>query len=242
MSDELKFPMRINKYMATQKLASRREADRLIEAGSVMLNGVKAKLGDQVNKGDKVELAQAAFKATQASRVYLAFNKPVGIVTHSPQEGEQAIESVLKYNKTPVYPLGRLDKESHGLILLTNDGRVTERLLSPEYDHEKEYVVKVNKPLTEGALSRLSRGIRLEDGEITKPAEVLSEPFIKTLRLVITEGKRHQIRRMLAALGYDVVDLRRVRIMNIELGDLAIGAHREIKGAELKEFLQKLGL
>lgn len=240
--DELKFPMRINKYMALQKLASRREADRLIEAGSVMLNGVKAKLGDQVKKGDKVELAQAAFQSAQASRVYLAFNKPVGIVSHSPQEGEKAIEDVLKYNKVKVYPLGRLDKESHGLILLTNDGRVTERLLSPEYDHEKEYVVKVNKPLTEGVLNRLARGVKLEDGEITKPAEILSEPFIKTLRMVITEGKRHQIRRMLAALGYDVIDLRRTRIMNIELADLAAGAHREIKGAELKEFLKSLGL
>ncbi len=228
--------------MALQKLASRREADRLIEAGSVMLNGVKAKLGDQVKKGDKVELAQAAFQSAQAGRVYLAFNKPIGIVSHSPQEGEKAIEDVLKYNKTKVYPLGRLDKESHGLILLTNDGRVTERLLSPEYDHEKEYQVKVNKPLTEGALNRLARGVKLEDGEITKPAEILSEPFIKTLRMVITEGKRHQIRRMLAALGYDVVDLRRTRIMNIELGDLAVGAHREIKGAELKEFLKALGL
>lgn len=225
-----------------QSLASRREADRLIEAGKVMLNGKKAQLGDKVKKGDKVELAQEAFKAAQASRVYIAFNKPVGIVTHSPQEGEKAIADVLQYKKTPVYPLGRLDKESHGLILLTNDGRVTERLLSPEYDHEKEYVVKVNKELTEGVLSRIARGIRLEDGELTKPAEVLSEPFIKTLRLVITEGKRHQIRRMLAALGYDVLDLRRVRIMNIELGDLAVGAHREIKGAELKEFLKALGL
>lgn len=240
--DELKFPMRINKYMATQKIASRREADRLIEAGSVLLNGKKARLGDQVHKGDKVELAQAAFKATQASRVYLAFNKPVGIVTHSPVEGEQAIADILKYKTTPVYPLGRLDKESHGLILLTNDGRVTERLLSPEYDHEKEYVIKVDKPITEGALSRLSRGVKLEDGEITKPAQVLSEPFIKTVRLVITEGKRHQIRRMLAALGYVVVDLRRVRVSNIELGDLAVGAHREIKGVELKEFLHSLGL
>lgn len=240
--DELKFPMRINKYMAVQKLASRREADRLIEAGSVMLNGVKAKLGDQVKKGDKVELAQAAFKSTQANRVYLAFNKPIGVITHSPQQGEKEIADVLLYKKAKVFPLGRLDKESHGLILLTNDGRVTERLLSPEHDHEKEYIVKVNKPLSEGALSRLSRGIRLEDDEITKPAEILSEPFIKTLRMVITEGKRHQIRRMLAALGYDVLDLKRVRVMNIELGDLATGMHREIAGVELKKFLSALGL
>lgn len=234
--------MRINKYMAAQQLASRREADRLIEAGNVMLNGKKAKLGDKVRKGDKVELAQSAFKATQASRVYLAYNKPIGIVTHSPQEGEQEIVDVLKYEKAKVYPLGRLDKESHGLILLTNDGRITERLLSPEYDHEKEYVVKVDKPLTEGTLNRLSRGIKLEDGEITKPAQIISEPFIKTLRLIITEGKRHQIRRMLAALGYVVTDLKRVRIMNIELGELKAGEYRELKGAELKEFLSGLGL
>ncbi len=240
--DELTYPARINKYMAAKKLASRREADRLVEAGSVLINGKKAKLGDKVNKGDKVELAQAAYKATEASRVYIAFNKPIGVVTHSPQEGEKAIEDVFKYEKTKVYPLGRLDKESHGLILMTNDGRVTERLLSPEYDHEKEYVIKVNKPLTEGVLSRLSRGIKLEDGEITKRAEILSEPFIKTLRLVITEGRRHQIRRMLAALGYDVEDLKRVRVMNIELGDLGSGAHREIKGTELKAFLKALGL
>ncbi len=238
----MEFPIRVNKYLAQQKIASRREADRLIEAGHVLLNGRRAKLGDQVSEGDIVTLDTARAKEVQASRVYLAYNKPVGIVTHSPQEGEQSIEEVLTYTKTKVFPLGRLDKESHGLILLTNDGRVTEQLLNPETEHEKEYVVKVNKPLTERALTRLAKGIRLEDGEITKPAEVLSEPFVKTLRLVITEGRRHQIRRMLAACGYDVLDLRRVRIMNIELKDLAPGAHRELKGEELKTFLKELGL
>jgi 23S rRNA pseudouridine2604 synthase len=242
MDEKIEYPIRVNKYLAAKKIASRREADRLIEAGSVLINGKKAVLGDQVKKGDKVEVAQEAWNKAEANRVYLAYNKPIGIVTHSPQEGEKAIEDVLKYTHTKVYPLGRLDKDSHGLILLTNDGRVTKRLLSPEYEHEKEYVVKVNKPLTEGALTRLGRGIKLEDGEITKPGEVLSEPFIKTLRLVITEGRRHQIRRMLAALGYDVVDLRRVRVGSIKLGDLAVGAHREIKGKELKAFLKELGL
>jgi len=240
MSDE--FPIRINKYLAQQKVASRREADRLVEAGSVTLNGKRAKLGDQVQKGDKVVVDGQRQAEIATSRVYLAYNKPVGIVTHGAQKEEKAIDEVLQYRKTRVFPLGRLDKESHGLILLTNDGRVTERILSPEYDHEKEYVVKVNKALTEGVLNRLARGIKLEDGEITKPAEILSEPFIKTLRIVITEGRRHQIRRMLAAVGYDVLDLRRVRVMNIELGDLPTGQHRELKGPELKQLLASIGL
>jgi 23S rRNA pseudouridine2604 synthase len=139
-----------------------------------------------------------------------------------------------------VFPLGRLDKESHGLILLTNDGRVTERLLSPEAEHEKEYVVKVDKPLKQNTLTRLGKGVKIE-GYITKPA-IVEELGARALRLTITEGKRHQIRRMLTALGYVVTDLKRIRIMNIRLGELHDGEVRPLTATEKKTLLADLGL
>jgi 23S rRNA pseudouridine2604 synthase len=231
-------PLRINKYLAEHKYATRRGADALITAGKVTINGVRAKLGDKVKPGDVVSVDAAATAALSAKYVYYAYNKSVGIVTHSPQAGEKDIAQAVPVKG--VFPLGRLDKESHGLILLTNDGRVTERLLSPTAEHEKEYIVKVNKPLKQNTLTRLAKGVKIE-GYITKQAEV-QELGAYAVSLTITEGKRHQIRRMMTALGYEVVDLKRVRIMNITLGDLKDGGLRQLKGAELKNFLTALGL
>ena len=230
--------VRINRYLAEKGFSTRRGADVLIEAGKVKINGRKAVLGDKVGETDKVEVDQKAMAAKQSAYVYYAYNKPVGIVTHSPQRGEQDIAQVIKVEG--VFPLGRLDKDSHGLILLTNDGRVTERLLSPEAEHEKEYIVKVDKPLKQNTLTRLAKGVKIE-GYITKPA-IVEELGARALKLTITEGKRHQIRRMLTALGYVVTDLKRARIMNITLGDLKSGELRQLKGAELKDFLKEIGL
>ncbi len=228
--------IRINKYMAMKGLCSRREADALIKAGRVKLNGRPAVLGDKVGEGDEVTLGGGAPKS---NLVYVAYNKPVGIVTHSPVEGEQEINDILSI-KEKVYPLGRLDKASHGLIILTNDGRMTDKLLNPKYYHEKEYVVKTLEPLRESTARKLSAGLRIEE-DFTKPARV-KQLGPNAFSITLTEGKRHQIRRMCAALGLSVLDLKRTRIMNINLGKLKEGEHRYLAGGELSEFLGSLGI
>ena len=227
--------MRINKYLAQQKIASRREADKLIEAGKVFINGTRANLGDKVEDADKVEV-----KGLDKKYVYYAFHKPVGVITHSPQEDEIDIEEYLGRSGGPrkVFPLGRLDKASHGLIILTNDGRITEKLLSPEYKHEKEYLVTTKKQLDSSFMRKLSSGVELEDFTTRKcKAEALDS---KTFKIILTEGKKHQIRRMVQALGNEVVDLKRVRIMNINLGNLKEGQVRKITEDELDRFLDQV--
>ena len=231
--------VRINKYLADKGYSTRRGADALISAGKVKINGRRAVLGDKVSATDKIEVDSSSLKAQRSQLAYYAYNKPVGVVTHSPQAGETDIATLVKL--PGVFPLGRLDKDSHGLILLTNDGRVTGRLLNPEEEHEKEYAVKVNKPLKENTFTRLSKGVKIED-YITKPAVAEGEPGSYTVHLTITEGKKHQIRRMMTALGYEVLDLKRVRIMNIKLGDLKDGEYRALTVKERKELLASLDL
>jgi 23S rRNA pseudouridine2604 synthase len=235
MEEKLKFPVRINKYLAWKKICARREADELIVQKKVKINGRIAVLGDKVNENDKVEVV-----GTNNKLIYLAFNKPKGIITHSPQNGEKEIKDILNFNKD-IFPVGRLDKNSSGLIILTNDGRLTDRLLNPEYNHEKEYIVKVNKNIDNNFLKRMAGGVKLDDGYVTKKCKVTkisSERF----SIVLTEGKKHQIRRMCDALGYGVVHLERRRIMNIKLNNLQAGDFREIKGYELSVLLKSLGL
>ena len=233
--EEIKYPLRINKYLAYKKICARREADELIVQKKVKINGRIAVLGDKVGEKDKVVVEN--FKK---DLIYLAFNKPKGIITHSPQLGEKEIKDILKFRKD-VFPVGRLDKNSSGLIILSNDGRLTDRLLNPEYNHEKEYVIKVNKSLDNSFLKKMSEGVKLDDGYITKKCfvkKISSERF----SIILTEGKKHQIRRMCDSLGYGVVNLERRRIMNIKLGSLLPGDYREIKGYELSELLESLGL
>lgn len=233
------FPVRINKYLADQKIASRREADALIEAGKVLINGVKATLGAKVNEGDKVEV-----KENNKKYKYLAYYKGRGIITHSPAENETDIAMRLKrdYSITDVSPLGRLDKDSEGLIILTNDGRLTGPLLDPEAGHEKEYEVTVDKTIGGMFIKAMTIGVDIE-GYRTKPAVVVPNPKNeKKFSLTITEGKKHQIRRMCAALGYQVESLKRVRIMNIEIGGLKPNQFRKIAGEELKTLQKSLGL
>ncbi len=233
------FPMRVNKYLSHHKLASRREADALIETKQVLVNGKPAVLGQMVNEGDTVEIVGATKKY-----VYLAYYKGRGVITHSPAENEVDIVTRLKrdYSLTNVAPVGRLDKDSEGLIIITNDGRITGPLLDPESGHEKEYEVTVDKPVTGMFIKLMSLGVEIE-GYHTKPA--VATPHArnqKKFNLTITEGKKHQIRRMCAALGYQVTDLKRVRIMNIELGDLKANQYRKLAGGELKTLLKDLGL
>ncbi len=233
------FPMRINKYLAEQKIASRREADTLIERKQVLINGKVAVLGQAVNEGDKVTVAGATKKY-----VYLAYYKGRGVITHSPAEGEVDIVTRLKkdYSITNVAPVGRLDKDSEGLIILSNDGRITGPLLDPEANHQKEYEVSVDKPVTGMFTKLMALGVEIE-GYRTKPATIkASARNTKKFNITLTEGKKHQIRRMCAALGYQVQSLKRVRIMSLEVGTLKPNQYRKINGDELKQLLKELGL
>ncbi len=225
MDDSSMYPMRINRYLALRGQATRRAADKLIAAGKVSINGRIAKLGDKVNAKDKVEIAERpAIKYT-----YLTYHKPAGEPTMERYLGK-------------LFPLGRLDKESRGLMILTDDGRLTDRLLNPDYDHEKEYLVSVDKPLKEGVLNRFARGMLIEgETDKTRPA-IIDQEDQYTFRITLTEGKKHQIRRMCAAWGYTVTDLLRVRIANVELESLGQGKTRPIGGRVLNEFLASLQL
>jgi len=231
-ADKSLFPMRINKYLAHKNLCTRREADAQIAAGKVLINGRKAKLGDKVVETDKVDVH---FRAKNMR--YFAFNKPRGVITHSPQVGEKEIRQATSL--VGVFPVGRLDKDSHGLIILTDDGRITDKLLNPEYEHEKEYIVKVKENLALNFKQRMEKGVHIE-GYVTKLCivKILSE---KKFSITLTEGKKHQIRRMCATLGYVTSDLERIRIMNIKLAGLKPGEHRALKDKELNEFLRMLG-
>lgn len=230
--------MRINKYLAEKNYSTRRGADELIIKGLVLINGRKAVLGDQVAENDKVEVSS---KATRKDYIYLAYNKPVGIVTNAPQGEEEEIADRVK-SKHKIFPVGRLDKDSSGLIILTNDGRITKPLLSPEREHDKEYLVKVNKTFDDTFLQKMEGGIQIkkEDGRYkTKPAEVKRHSR-DSFKIILTEGKKRQIRRMCEALGYKVMDLRRIRIMNINIGTLKPGENKTLGGSELKTFLKTL--
>lgn len=230
--------IRINKRMADLGLCSRREGDTLIEAGKVLVNGKKATLGQKVTGTDVVTLKSDSIKA----KSYLAYYKGRGIITHSPGDGEVDIAMRLAkdYQLTDVYPLGRLDKDSEGLILLTNDGRVTAPLLNEEHGIEKVYEVEVDKPVTGFLLRHLEAGVNIE-GYITKPA-VAKQKSPKRFLLTLTEGKKHQIRRMCIALGFQVQVLKRLQVANITLGELKPNQYRKIAGDELITLLTTLGI
>lgn len=228
--------MRINKYLADNNVASRREADKLIAQGKIYVNGKKAELGQQVEEDDIIEVRPFAKKY-----LYFAFHKPRGIVTHSAQPGEQEILGIFDTKGEKLFPVGRLDKDSEGLIILTNDGRLTKRLLDPKNKCEKEYVVTVDKDYDEEFLSKMSQGVTLDNGYTTKSCrteKVTNDMF----KIILTEGKNRQIRRMTQALGYEVTRLKRVRIATIELRALAPGKGLAINGTMRQKFLGPLGL
>jgi 23S rRNA pseudouridine2604 synthase len=232
------FPKRLNKYLADEGIASRREADALIEQGKVQVNGAKATLGQKVSENDKVRVL-----GKTKSKQYYAYYKGRGIITHSPADNETDIATRIQkdYGLTDVSPVGRLDKDSEGLIILSNDGRITGPLLDPESKNEKEYEVLVDKNLSGMAERMMAKGVDIE-GYKTKPAKVAKSKNPKRFTIILTEGKKHQIRRMCAALGYQVQSLKRVRIMNITLGKLKPNQYRKIAGDELQQFLKRLDL
>lgn len=235
---DAEYPMRINKYLAHKGYSTRRGGDELISKKMVTINSKIAVLGDKVKEKDVVEVKQ---KGKTKKYHYFAYNKPLG--TSTPNSGNNnndgAIHSI-SIGSTHVFPVGRLDKDSCGLMILTDDGRITDRLLNPDYAHEKEYVVAVRNNLRPSFKMHMEAGVDIGD-YVTKrcKVEILGNASFK---ITLTEGKKHQIRRMCTALHNDVTDLKRIRIMNIRLGKLASGQTRTIDGPELETFLKDIGL
>lgn len=227
--------MRINKYLAHKNYATRRGADELISAGKVFLNGRIATLGDKVAETDTVTLKD--FKA--ADYAYYAYYKPAGVLTMGHDEGAKNIEESTKFPER-VFPLGRLDKDSEGLIIMTNDGRMTDKLLNPEADHEKEYAVTVDREITHEFLVKMSQKVDIGIGKTraSKVRRISNNSF----EIILSEGKNRQIRRMCGAFGYGVKKLRRFRIMNILLGKLKVNQWRKIEGKELSALKKSLGM
>lgn len=223
--------IRINKFLSDAGICSRREADRYIQEGKVEIDGVVAGIGSKVKKGSVVTFCGKPVKREE-KLVLIAFNKPVGIVcTTDPREPDNIIDYI-GYGMR-IYPIGRLDKDSEGLILLTNDGNIVNKILRAENRHEKEYIVTVNKEITDEFVKRMSEGVPILD-TVTRPCKI-SVIDRNKFRIILTQGLNRQIRRMCEYLGYRVTRLVRVRIMNITLGDLKTGTWRYVTGEELKE-------
>ena len=228
---------RINKYLSELGFCSRRVADRLIEEGKVTINGEIPEMGAKVNKGDEIEVeGQRINKSTKQKKIYLAFNKPIGIVCTTDRRVER--DNIIDFIKYPtrIFPIGRLDKYSEGLIFLTNDGDIVNKILRARNNHEKEYIVSVNNPIDRDFIQRMSNGVEILD-TITKNCFV-KKLGQKKFKIVLTQGLNRQIRRMCESLGYRVKSLKRSRIMNIKL-DVPTGKYREFTKKELLE-LNKL--
>ena len=231
-------PIRINKYLSEVGYCSRRRADRLIEEGKVTINGKVAEIGTKLEDDDNVEVeGQRIKKLTKQKKIYLAFNKPVGIVCTTNRRIEpHNIIDFIKYPKR-IFPIGRLDKDSEGLIFLTNDGDIVNKILRARNNHEKEYIVIVNRPINREFIKRMSNGVEILD---TKTKNCLVKQLSqKKFKIILTQGLNRQIRRMCEFLGYKVQSLKRVRIMNIKL-DLPTGKYREFTKEELLELNKSL--
>lgn len=222
---------RINKYLSQNGICSRREADKLIEEGLVTINGKKAKLGDQVSDKDQLTVKGRKIPKREIKKIYIAFHKPYGVITTTDRESPN---NILEYVDVPerIYPVGRLDVQSSGLILLTNDGDIVNKLMRAENKQEKEYLVTVDKPFITEDLKKLERGIMLE-GRRTMPA-IIEKISPNQISITIMQGLNRQIRRMCEVLGFNVKILKRVRIAGILLGELARGKWRFLTEEELK--------
>jgi 23S rRNA pseudouridine2604 synthase len=225
--------MRLNKYISETGVCSRREADKWIEAGRVTLNGQPATLGTQVAVGDEVRIDGDSI-GVKKKQVYIALNKPVGIICTTEAHIEDNIIDHVGFPER-IFPVGRLDRDSEGLILLTNNGDIVNEILRSENNHEKEYLVTVDRPITDLSLRMLAGGVKIM-GELTKPSKV-ARVNAQSFRIILTQGLNRQIRRMCSALGYKAQRLQRVRIMNIHLGNLRPGQWRHLTSAELAGLL-----
>ncbi len=225
--------VRINKFFTEQGFCSRRAADQMIKDGRVRINGRVAVLGDQVAETDVVTLDKRTV-ACRPSPVYLAYHKPVGVTCTTELQVAGNILQAVGYPER-IFPIGRLDKDSSGLILLTNDGDIVNRILRAEFGHEREYLVTVDRPYEPGFLRRLEAGVPVL-GKKTRPSRAAKMDDV-TFRIKLTEGRNRQIRRMCSALGYRVIRLVRIRIMHIQLGNLPVGRWRELAAKERDELL-----
>lgn len=231
-------PIRINKYLSEAGICSRREADRQIQRGIVTINGRTAGMGDKVCPGDVVMYGKKPV-SMEEEVILLAVNKPPGIVCTLEKREKDNIVDFIGYPKR-IYPIGRLDKSSHGLILMTNQGELANQIMRSRNCHEKEYIVKVHKDVTEDFLRKMSDGVYLEELKTaTRPCQT-EKVGKRTFRIILTQGLNRQIRRMCEQFGYRVVDLKRVRIMNIRLGDLKEGTYRKVSGQEFEELKVQL--
>jgi 23S rRNA pseudouridine2604 synthase len=228
--------IRLNKYLSEAGVCSRREADRLIEQGLVTIEGIKAVTGQKVQNGQKVCVKGKEVKK-QEPQVLLALYKPRGIVCTAEKREKNNIIQYINY-PVRVYPVGRLDKDSEGLILLTNQGELVNQIMRARNFHEKEYVVTVDKKITAEFLKQMQEGVPILD-TVTRPCKI-QKSNSHTFRIILTQGLNRQIRRMCEYLGYQVQTLKRVRIMNIELGDLEYGKYRDVTAEEKKKLYQLL--
>ncbi|WP_303968508.1 pseudouridine synthase [Sporosarcina ureae] len=228
--------MRINKFLSGAGIVSRRGADQWIADGRVKINGQLAELGSKVEASDQV-VVDGKLVQQEEQLVYIALNKPVGITSTTERHIKGNVVDFINH-PLRIFHIGRLDKDSDGLLLLTNDGDIVNEILREEHGHDKEYIVTVDSPITASFISQMESGVKILD-TVTKPCTV-KKLGPKTFSIILTQGLNRQIRRMCAALGYHIHRLQRVRILNIELGDLPIGEWRELTDTERKELFKTL--
>ena len=232
--------VRLNKFLSEKGICSRREADRLVDEGKVMVNGVCAVMGQKVSSADEIVVDGKKVSTKQVKPVLIAVNKPAGIVcTTARFEGEKNIVDMVKY-PTRIYPIGRLDKESEGLILMTNLGDLSNEISKASNSHEKEYVVTVNNQVTESFLDKMRRGMHLEELNADTMPCVCTKTGNREFHIILKQGLNRQIRRMCAACGYRVETLKRIRIMNIHLGNIPQGNFRNVTDAEFDKLIKDL--
>jgi len=228
--------IRLNKYLSEIGYCSRRAGDKLIESGRVLINNEPATLGQKVIITDEIKIDGEVVEVKSKRKIYLALNKPIGIVCTTDTRVEK--DNIIDFINYPerIFPIGRLDKPSSGLILLTNDGDIVNKILRTEHNHEKEYLVKVDKPLSQTIIDRMSKGVPILD-TVTKECEI-KKLSTNEFKIILTQGLNRQIRRMCEYFNYKVISLERTRIMNIKL-DLPLGEHRELTNDEISS-LNKL--
>lgn len=232
--------VRLNKFLSEKGICSRREADRLVDEGKVMVNGVCAVMGQKVSSADEIVVDGKKVSTKQVKPVLIAVNKPAGIVcTTARFEGEKNIVDMVKY-PTRIYPIGRLDKESEGLILMTNLGDLANEISKASNSREKEYVVTVNNQVTESFLDKMRRGMHLDELNADTMPCVCTKTGNREFHIILKQGLNRQIRRMCAACGYRVETLKRIRIMNIHLGNIPQGNFRNVTDAEFDKLIKDL--
>ena len=232
--------VRLNKFLSEKGICSRREADRLVDEGKVMVNGVCAVMGQKVSSADEIVVDGKKVSTKQVKPVLIAVNKPAGIVcTTARFEGEKNIVDMVKY-PTRIYPIGRLDKESEGLILMTNLGDLANEISKASNSHEKEYVVRVNNQVTGSFVDKMRRGMHLEELNADTMPCVCTKTGNREFHIILKQGLNRQIRRMCAACGYRVETLKRIRIMNIHLGNIPQGNFRNVTDAEFDKLIKTL--